>query len=140
MSEEFTHPLSVLIVEDREDAARSIAELVTLGGHAARVTTCGSDALRAAAAETPDVVLLDIGLPGMDGWEVAVRLREQAVVKQPLIVALTGYADEADRRRSQDAGVDLHWAKPADPAALTRLLEWVGNLLSPKVVRARSPA
>jgi two-component system OmpR family response regulator len=114
--------LSVLVVEDLDDAARSTADLLTLCGHRVRVAPCGADALREADAETPDVVLLDIGLPGMDGWEVAQRMRARTRGKQPLVVAVTGYGSDDDRRRSADAGVDLHLVKPADPVALTALL------------------
>src|SRR5262249_8440416 len=100
--------LFVLVVEDLEDGAQSTAELLRLCGHLVRVTYRGADALRAAAEEVPDVVLLDIGLPGMDGWEVARRLRDQADGRQPFIVAVTGYGTTADRWRSADAGIDLH--------------------------------
>lgn len=125
-------PLSVLIVDDYEDAADSTAELLVLCGHAVRVVRCGADALREVAAEMPDVVLLDIGLPDMDGWQVAERMRRQAKGKQPLVVAVTGYATESDRYQSADAGVDLHLSKPADPVSLTRLLTWVRENLPPR--------
>jgi two-component system, OmpR family, response regulator len=130
-------PLSVLVVEDLEDAAQSTAELLTLCGHAARVANSGPDALATAAAEVPDVVLLDIGPPGMDGWEVAGRLRRQSPGKQPFVVAVTGYGSTTDRWRSADAGVDLHLTKPADPSALTSLLSWVRENLN---ARGTAPA
>jgi two-component system OmpR family response regulator len=130
MNEKYPPQLSVLVVEDQEDAARSTAELLTLCGHAVRVARCGPDALAEAATSVPDVVLLDIGLPGMSGWEVAQRLRGTAPGKQPVVVALTGYAAEADRWRSADAGVDLHLVKPADPGALTAFLAWVRSNLN----------
>lgn len=115
-------PLTVLVVEDNDDTAQSTAELLALCGYDVRVARCGPDALAAAAAGTPDVVLLDIGLPGMSGWEVAERLRRQARGEQPVVIALTGYGTAADRHRSADAGVDLHLVKPVDPCALTDLL------------------
>ncbi len=118
-------PLSVLVVDDLEDAAQSTAELLSLCGHRVRVAGCGEDALRAAEDEAPDVVLLDIGLPGIDGWEVARLLRDRACGKQPVVVAVTGYGTEDDKWRSCDAGCDLHLVKPANPAALARFLEWV---------------
>src|SRR4051794_458459 len=105
--------LSVLVVEDQPDAAQSLAELLTLHGHCVSVALSGADALRSVEVRTPDVVLLDIGLPGMDGWAVARRLRAQARGKQPVVVAVTGYGAEADRWRSADAGIDLHLVKPA---------------------------
>jgi len=122
MTAEHTRPLSVLIVEDLDDAAQSTAELLALCGHTVRVATCGAEALRAASEETPDVVLLDIGLPDMDGWEVADRMRARAIRKQPVVIAITGCGTQRDRYRSVDAGVDLHLIKPADPVALTGLL------------------
>jgi len=130
MSDTCDRPLSVLIVEDEKDTADTTAELVTLCGHNVRLAETAPAALKAIVSEAPDVVLLDIGLPGMDGWNLAAQLREQAGRKQPIIVAVTGYADDLARWRSADAGVDLHWAKPADPAALARLLQWIGEVLS----------
>src|SRR6185312_16444520 len=100
---------------------QSTAELLTLCGHVVRVTGCGEDALRDAAARPPDVVLLDIGLPGMNGWEVARRLRDQATGKQPLVVAVTACATEEDQWRSAGAGFDLHLVKPVEPAMLVGL-------------------
>jgi CheY-like chemotaxis protein len=87
----------------------------------------GPAALRAAEAFRPEVVLLDIGLPQMDGYEVARRLREQTGVKRALVVALTGYGQEEDRRRTREAGFDAHLVKPADLADLQRLLAGAGN-------------
>ena len=75
-----------------------------------------------AQVDPPDVVLLEIRLPKMDGWEVARRLREQATVKPPFCIAVTGYGMEADRRRSEEAGIDLHLLKPVEPSYLRRLL------------------
>jgi DNA-binding response OmpR family regulator len=123
MTEEIRAPLSVLVVEDHEDVAQSTAELLTLCGHNVRVAGSGPDALALASVEVPDVVLLDIGLPGMNGWEVAEQLRSQSRGKQPVVVAVTGYGSVADRWRSADAGVDLHLVKPANPTALAELLD-----------------
>lgn len=122
--------LSVLVVEDQEDCAQSTAEMLSMCGHATRVARCGPDALREALAEPPDVVLLDIGLPGLNGWEVATQLRERAQGRQPLVVAITGRGTEADRLCSAHVGIDLHWVKPVEPAALIRLLEWVRDNLA----------
>jgi two-component system, OmpR family, response regulator len=115
-------PLSVLVVDDIDDVAHSTAEMLTKIGHAVRVAKTGAAALRLAAHEKPDVVLLDIGLPDMPGWDVAARLRTQSAGKQPLLIAVTGYGSPADRLESQKAGFDLHLVKPADPAALIALL------------------
>lgn len=127
-------PLSVLVVEDQDDCAQSTAELLTLCGHAVRVARCGPDALRDAALEIPDVVLLDIQLPGPSGWEVAARLRECAGGRQPLVVAVTGCGSDEDRWRSADAGIDLHLVKPVAPADLIRLLDWVGSQLAARAM------
>ena len=133
-------PLSVLVVEDQEDTALSTAELISLWGYSVRVANSGPAALKEVADAMPDVVLLDIGLPGMDGWKVAKRMRDGATGKQPFIVAVTAYAEEADKWRSADAGVDMHWIKPASPAALEEMLGWVRELLTPaKADGARTP-
>lgn len=126
-------PLSVLVVEDQEDAAQSTADLLAMHSHVVRVARCGPDALAAVAAEVPDVILLDIGLPGMTGWEVARRLRAGGDGKQPVVVAVTGYGTPADRDRSADAGVDLHLTKPADPMALAALLARIRAALATRV-------
>ena len=123
--------LSILIVEDHADTAESLAELLTLCGCDVRVAGSAPEALDAADDQMPDVVLLDIGLPGMDGWEAARWLREQATGKQPLVVAVTGYGSDADRQRSADAGIDLHLTKPADPADLILLLARIRGILAP---------
>jgi len=125
MSEKSLLPLSILVVDDSDDSAQSTAELLSLSGHAVRVASCGADALRNAAVETPDVILLDIAMPEMTGWEVASRIRQACREKQPLIVAVTGYGTEADRWRSADAGCDLYMVKPVEPMTLLKLLGWV---------------
>jgi CheY-like chemotaxis protein len=116
-----TRPLSVLIVEDHADSARTLARLVRLHGHRVEVAADGEEGLRAAGEFTPDVALLDIGLPKMSGWELAERLR-QLLPARPLLVAVTGYGTDQDRERSRRAGFDYHFTKPIDPAVLTGLL------------------
>jgi CheY-like chemotaxis protein len=141
MPAENAAPLSILIVEDQDDTAQSTAELVSLWGYSVRVAGTGPAALKEVANQMPDVVLLDIGLPGMDGWKVAARMRDGANGKQPFIVAVTAYAEEADKWRSADADVDMHWVKPASPGALAEMLGWVRELLRPaKAEGARSGA
>ena len=103
------------------DAARSLARLLKSWGHEVQVAHDGPAALEAARPTGPDVVLLDIGLPGMDGYEVARRLEGQRR-GGPRIVALTGYGQEEDRRRSQEAGFDHHLVKPVDPEELRKTL------------------
>jgi CheY-like chemotaxis protein len=115
--------LRVLIVEDYRDAADSLAWLLGLHGHSARTAGDGWAALAAVQAGVPDVVLLDIDLPGgLDGWEVARRIREHPAERRPVLVALTGYGRDQDRRRSEAAGFDFHIVKPADPALLVQLV------------------
>jgi CheY-like chemotaxis protein len=114
--------LRVLVVEDHADSAATLAVLLRLHGHEVDVAPDGPTALRIAAQNPPDVALLDIGLPGMDGFEVARRLQEQAAGKMPLLVAVTGYGQEEHRRRSKQAGIDLHLLKPVDPEELKKLL------------------
>ena len=114
--------MRVLVVEDHADTTESMAVLLRLHGHEVDVAPDGPTALRIAAQNPPDVALLDIGLPGMDGFEVARRLQEQAADKMPLLVAVTGYGQEEHRRRSKQAGIDLHLLKPVDPEELKKLL------------------
>jgi CheY-like chemotaxis protein len=113
----------VLIVEDDRDAATSLAVLLGLHGHSAQVAGDGWAALAAFAADPPEVVLIDIGLPGgLDGWEVARRLRELPGGRGPALIALTGYGHDQDRHRSEAAGFTFHLVKPADPTLLLQLL------------------
>jgi DNA-binding response OmpR family regulator len=137
MTDDTLSPLSVLVVEDQEDTAQSTADLLTLCGYVVRVARSGPDAMAAIAAEIPDVVLLDIGLPGMTGWEVVRWVRACCPSKQPVVVAVTGRGAEADRMRSADVGVDLHLVKPADPSALTGLLARVRASLAERATAAR---
>jgi CheY-like chemotaxis protein len=115
-------PLRVLVVEDNADAAATLGVLLRLYGHEAQVAPCGPTALEMAAAFRPEVVLLDIGLPGLDGFQVAQRLRERPDTKEVVLVAMTGYGQESDRRRAREAGFDHFLVKPVDPAELERLL------------------
>jgi PAS domain S-box-containing protein len=112
----------ILVVDDNEDVADTLALLLRQGGHEVRVAHDGPAALEAARAYQPEVVLLDIGLPGMTGYEVAQHLRQQPPANLTLLIALTGYGQDEDRRRSSEAGFDLHLTKPVDPADLKRLL------------------
>jgi PAS domain S-box-containing protein len=114
-------PLRVLVVDDNEDATETLTDLLELWGHGVRTAHDGRAALAAAEEYAPDVVLLDIGLPGMDGYEVAVHLRSRPECAARL-VAVTGYGQEEDRRRSREAGFDLHLTKPVDPEELKRVL------------------
>jgi PAS domain S-box-containing protein len=112
----------VLVVDDNVDAAESLALLLRAVGHEVRTAHDGLEALREAEAHRPEVVLLDIGLPRLDGYEVARRLRQQEGLRGALVVALTGYGQEEDRRRAAAAGFDVHLVKPADPATVQQLV------------------
>jgi PAS domain S-box-containing protein len=115
-------PRRVLVVDDNVDVADSIALVLKLGGHEVRVAYDGPSALVIAEVFQPQVVLLDIGMPGMDGYEVARRLRQQPGVPPALLVALTGWGQDTDRRRSTEAGFDHHLVKPVEPSAVAKLL------------------
>ena len=120
--------LKILLVEDNIDSAEMMSFLLELNGHEVRAAHDGAEALEAARAFEPQVVLCDIGLPGMNGYEVAARLREQPALKQTPLIALTGYGQEDARLRSKEAGFDYHLVKPVEPDALNALL----NLLLAK--------
>ena len=113
----------VLIVDDNEDAASSLAALLQITGHEAYTVHDGSAALEAARAHPPDVMLLDIGLPTIDGYELCRRVREEPWGKAMKLIALTGWGQEDDRRRSLEAGFDSHLVKPVDYAELLALLD-----------------
>jgi CheY-like chemotaxis protein len=119
-------PRRILVIDDSRDAAESMALLLKLRGHEVRTAHDGGEAIPAAEAFQPDVVFLDIGLPGMDGYEVARRMRRQQTGSKVLLVALTGYGQDEDRRRSGEAGFDHHLVKPADPAAVDSILAAMG--------------
>jgi CheY-like chemotaxis protein/anti-sigma regulatory factor (Ser/Thr protein kinase) len=120
-------PWRILIVDDNRDAADSLGMLLKYLG--ADVTTVhdGPAALEALGSYRPSVMLLDIGMPGMDGYELARRTRQQPEGRQVTLIALTGWGQEEDRRRSREAGIDYHLVKPVDPAALQAMLAALGN-------------
>ncbi|HVG06363.1 MAG TPA: ATP-binding protein [Thermoanaerobaculia bacterium] len=118
--------LRVLVVEDNVDAAESLAALLHLWGHEVRMVHDGLAAIDAAREHHPEVVLLDIGLPGLDGYQVAKRLREDASMDGALLVAMTGYGQPEDRRRSREAGIHHHFVKPVEPFVLRTLLSNLG--------------
>jgi PAS domain S-box-containing protein len=119
--------LRVLVVDDNRDAADSLEMLLRLGGTECHVAYDGPAALAALAAHQPDVVLLDLGMPGMDGFEVARRVRQDAESARVRLVALTGWGQEEDRRRARAAGFDHHLIKPVDIGDLQTLLASLVN-------------
>jgi PAS domain S-box-containing protein len=113
----------ILVVDDNEDSADSLAKLLRrVLGQRVEVAYDGTTALERALAFRPDLVFLDIGLPGMDGYEVARRLRQSPENGTPFLVALTGWGQEEDRRRSREAGIDRHLVKPVDPDMIGGIL------------------
>jgi PAS domain S-box-containing protein len=112
----------VLVVDDNHDSAESMAILVEIWGHEVRTAHDGPAALALAAEYRPDVVLLDIGLPGMSGYEVAKRLQELPGLERAILVAVTGYGQQSDRERTREAGFDHHLVKPVKPTHLQELL------------------
>jgi two-component system CheB/CheR fusion protein len=112
-----------MVVDDNKDAAESMSMLLELWGHDVICAYDGHTALEAAAKYHPEAVFLDIGLPGMDGYEIAERLRELPESGRTILVAITGYGQDEDRRRSREAGFDHHLVKPVAPETLHRLLD-----------------
>jgi CheY-like chemotaxis protein len=124
-AEEVTGPARlqkrILLVDDNREAAESLGMLLRFLGADVRIAYTGQDALAAYADYRPAFVLLDIGMPGMDGYEVARRLRAQESGRRAVLIALTGWGQEEDRRRARDAGFDHHLIKPADISTLEQL-------------------
>ena len=112
----------ILVVDDSRDSATSLARLLNLTGHETHTAYDGLEAVEAAATFRPDVILLDIGLPKLNGYEACRKIREQPWSKDIVIVALTGWGQDEDRRKSKEAGFDGHLVKPVDHAVLTKLL------------------
>jgi PAS domain S-box-containing protein len=113
----------ILVVDDNHDSARSLARLLRLRGHDVRVAFSGPEALDAARSHEPAFVLLDIGLPGMDGLQVARLLRAEPCCRLSVLIAVTGYGEDDTRKRARDAGFDHHLVKPVDYDELVRLLD-----------------
>jgi len=119
--------LRILVVDDNRDAADSLAMLLRTTGNDIRTAYDGLEAVQVASEFRPDVVLLDIGLPKIDGHEVAQRIRKESWGRQMCLMAVTGWSDETDRARSRAAGFDHHLVKPLDPGHLAQLLASVGR-------------
>jgi CheY-like chemotaxis protein len=115
-------PTRILVVDDNRDSAESLAMLLQVAGHQTHCAYDGLEAVEAATSLQPDLILLDIGLPKLNGYEAARRIREQMGARCPVLVALTGWGHEEDRRRSQEAGFDAHLVKPVAFDALTKLV------------------
>jgi len=118
-------PLRLLVVDDNADTVESLAMLLRLTGHEVQTANTGPAGLQAALAESLDVAMLDIGLPGIDGYEMARRIRLQSDV--PILIAMTGYGQPEDRERTKEAGFDYHLVKPVDPEKLQNLLSKISK-------------
>ena len=116
--------LTILLVEDHDDAREALRTLLELDGHVVQTASDGPQGIDMARAGHFDVALIDIGLPGADGYEVARRIRAHGS-PQPFLVALTGYGQPEDRKLATEAGFDTHLVKPVDPADLTTVLSRV---------------
>jgi CheY-like chemotaxis protein len=114
--------VSVLVVDDNVDAADSLREMLAMGGYRAASAYTGQAALDLIASDKPDVALLDIGLPDIDGYEVCRRIRARTRAHQPALVALTGWGQDRDKERATAAGFNAHLTKPADTATLLAML------------------
>ena len=122
-------PLRVLVVDDNRDAADSLALLVRAWGHEVRVAYDGVEGLRTARAFEPDCMLLDLGLPKLDGFRLAEVLRAQATGRGAKLIALTAFSDKETVNRALEAGFDYHFVKPADPDLIRRLLVMLQKVL-----------
>ena len=122
--------MKVLVVEDSIDSAETLAELIGRWGHEVRLAYDGAGALRVAREFRPQVILLDIGLPDMDGYAVAHRLRGEHLGGN-ILVALTGYGEPQDRARAQQAGFDQHLTKPVDAGHLREIFRGAGRASAP---------
>lgn len=125
--------MRVLVVEDHRDQAHTLARLLEQSGHEVSIAFDGHSAVEQARTNQPDVALLDIGLPGIDGWEVARMLHEMAIEKRPLLVAITGNDSEEDRRLSEEVGIDLHLNKPVTTDDLICLLDRFRGIIAQPV-------
>ena len=113
----------IMVVDDNRDLADSFAKLLRLMGHEVRTTHDGRQVLEAARDFRPDLIFLDIGLPGMDGYAVAEAVRDDSTLRSTLLVALTGYGAATDRQRTQEAGFSAHLVKPVRFADVHELLD-----------------
>jgi signal transduction histidine kinase/CheY-like chemotaxis protein len=118
-----TGPIRALVVEDNRDAAETLRDLLELAGCTVALAYSGPQALAIAPEFRPEVVLCDLGLPGMSGYEVGAKLRQHPASARAQLIAVSGYGQAEDRERSQAAGFDLHLVKPVDPSELLRILE-----------------
>ncbi len=113
----------ILVVDDSQDTAQALAMLLRMNGSEVDVAPDGIQAIQRAAFFTPDVVLLDLGLPWIHGYDVCREIRRRQAASRPLIIAVTGHNQPEDRKKSLEAGFDAHLVKPIDFAVLTKLID-----------------
>lgn len=112
----------LLVVDDNVDAAQTLGTILELNGHEVRLAYTGADGLRIATEWQPDVGVLDIGIPDLNGYELARGIRERSLDRQPVLIACTGWGQQEDVERAREAGFDHHLVKPVDPDAVLKLL------------------
>ena len=117
-----TRRFKILVVDDNHDSALSLAMMLSIMGHDTRTAHDGESAVATAETFLPDVVLLDIGLPKLNGYEVAQRIREKSWGASMYLIAVTGWGQDEDRQRSSEVGLNMHMVKPVEPSALEKLL------------------
>src|SRR5688500_19680681 len=117
----------ILVVDDNHDSALSLAMMLSIMGHDTRTAHDGESAVSTAETFLPDVVLLDIGLPKLNGYEVAQRIREASWGASMYLIAVTGWGQDEDRQRSSEVGLNLHMVKPVEPSALEKVLATLAN-------------
>jgi len=127
--------LRILVVEDGSDCANSTAILLSLDGHYVEIARNGEIALEMATARMFDAILLDIGLPLINGWEVARQLNEHPWKQRPFLIAVSGFGRDEDRQRSAEVGIDLHLTKPVEPEALETVLRRLQDFIAPDSAR-----
>jgi CheY-like chemotaxis protein len=113
----------MLVVDDNVDAAQTLAAILELNGHEVRVAYSGAEGLRIASEWRPEIGVLDIGIPDLNGYELCRGIRERCLDAQPLLIACTGWGQQEDMERAREAGFDHHLVKPVDPEAVLRLLK-----------------
>jgi CheY-like chemotaxis protein len=121
------HPIRVLIVDDSKDSAKTLGWMVEYAGHETRLAHDGASAIEIAKTYEPNVILLDIGLPGMNGYEVCKAMHEDRIAQKAVFIAQTGWGQPEHRQRSKEAGFDHHLVKPIDMQVLKHLLNGIAQ-------------
>lgn len=121
----------ILVVDDNQDSALSLAMMLSIMGHETSTAHDGESAVKAAESFLPEVILLDIGLPKLNGYEVAQQIRRQPWGASMYLIAVTGWGQDEDRQRSAEVGLNVHMVKPIEPAALEKLLAELGSPTAP---------